>query len=660
MRKLVARRSGSALAALVLAKAVRPVVAEAIDPQQAAVTGVVFEDRNGNDRQDPGERGVRGVSVSDGKCDRRRPTARAATGSTSTSPADHRPGVHHQAGRLRGPHRPVHDAALLPRPRQARRRRGRDRRLRAAARPARPQRRLHVRQRRRPARQRATSQSQIARRSTSTSQEPGLRRRSAATSPTTPPTPSSRPTGRGTAASRLPVWPAVGNHEYFNGGAATYAARIDNYRRHVGPEWYSFDYGNRHFLVLENNGAAPFEEQRDVDRAATSRPTPTASASVVLTHHADERAVRLAVAVRRATADLLEQYDTELMLVGHEHSNDVDRTTWVEGRQAHPDQLELVHDRPQPARLPLRPRCRARSFDEPVPDVRRSSARCAITIPGAGRASCRATRSTRSRSTRTTTNEALWDVRYRVDGRGSWRAARPSGELHVAGRALERAAATRHAHGSRSRPWTRAARRWTQDVDVSRSRAERAREIDPGADWAQYHGDATPHRHRAATCSRRTCSWPGRTARAGTLLTGSPVDRRRRRLRRHPRRERHDSAAASTRVDLRSGQDAVGVRHADVRCTASPAVDRGTVLRRRRSHGTLYAVRRPHRASCAGSASPSRRDPPFNQRSYSYYSPAVADGTVYWPYQTRYGKASRGLLAALDARTGATRSGSRR
>lgn len=39
----------------------------------------------------------------------------------------------------------------------------------------------------------------------------------------------------GTAASTVPVWPAVGNHEYFFAGGTTYAERIDNYRRHVGP-----------------------------------------------------------------------------------------------------------------------------------------------------------------------------------------------------------------------------------------------------------------------------------------------------------------------------------------------------------------------------------------------------------------------------------------
>jgi len=42
-----------------------------------------------------------------------------------------------------------------------------------------------------------------------------------------------------------------------------------------------------------------------------------------------------------------------------------------------------------------------------------------------------------------------------------------------------------------------------------------------------------------------------------------------------------------------------------------------------------------------------------DHRSIVDYGPAVADGKVYWPYQTRHGKASSGLLTTLDAKTGA-------
>jgi hypothetical protein len=56
----------AALAVAVFGKALQPVIAEAVDPQQAQVTGVVFDDRNRNGARDPDEPGVRGVTVTDG------------------------------------------------------------------------------------------------------------------------------------------------------------------------------------------------------------------------------------------------------------------------------------------------------------------------------------------------------------------------------------------------------------------------------------------------------------------------------------------------------------------------------------------------------------------------------------------------------------------
>jgi 3',5'-cyclic AMP phosphodiesterase CpdA len=80
-----------------------------------------------------------------------------------------------------------------------------------------------------------------------------------------------------TAQSKLPVWPAVGNHEYFGGGEATYRRRIDNYRRYVGPEWYSFDYGTRTSSC--STTAALRSRSSASGRSRTSRRTPPASAS---------------------------------------------------------------------------------------------------------------------------------------------------------------------------------------------------------------------------------------------------------------------------------------------------------------------------------------------------------------------------------------------
>ncbi|MFJ7495872.1 PQQ-binding-like beta-propeller repeat protein [Streptomyces sp. NPDC097727] len=55
---------------------------------------------------------------------------------------------------------------------------------------------------------------------------------------------------KGTANSKLPIWPVTGNHDH--GGGDT--GGVGNYRSLLGPAWYSFDYGNTHFIQLENNG----------------------------------------------------------------------------------------------------------------------------------------------------------------------------------------------------------------------------------------------------------------------------------------------------------------------------------------------------------------------------------------------------------------------
>jgi hypothetical protein len=111
-----------------------------------------------------------------------------------------------------------------------------------------------------------------------------------------------------TALSKVPVWPAVGNHEYAAGN--TYAARINNYRRHVGPEWYSFDYGDRHFLVLEDNGAAPFEEQLDWVKADLALNVKDGKHLVVLTHQPMKRALRFAgKVIDMAVTDQPDQLD---------------------------------------------------------------------------------------------------------------------------------------------------------------------------------------------------------------------------------------------------------------------------------------------------------------------------------------------------------------
>ena len=215
-------------------------------------------------------------------------------------------------------------------------------------------------------------------------------------------------------------------------------------------------------------------------------------------------------------------------------------------------------------------------------------------------------------------------------------------------------------------PRTRAGRR-----DARRAHRSRWRRS-PRAAPAGASPRRSAHRRRAAAASpagrrlaavprrrRATAAWP-RTSlrprprtgldppRPGAILTGSPavVDgvatsaaarRERPGPQRRARRRPEDRQAAVDRARRR-------------RCTARPRSPTAWCSSPRSTARCTPSTRQTGKQRWQREPEPGQ--PPYSQRSYSYYSPAVADGKVYWPYQTRYGKASRGLLAALDPRTG--------
>jgi outer membrane protein assembly factor BamB len=623
----------AALAVVVLAKAARPVIAEAIDPTEASVTGVVYEDRNGNDQQDAGERGVKGVSVSDGvttvetdatgRYEFAMDVARRLTDVVFiTKPAGYgvptdewmTPRFYRDLGQLADGAGATADFALLPDPG------GRSDNF-TFANVADP----HVN---------GDMQGQM-RQITSTSKDVAFVQVSGDL--TNNATDAEFQTyRRGTAASKLPVWPAVGNHEYFNQGATDYASRIDNYRRYVGPEWYSFDHGKRHFLVLENNGAAPFAEQREwVERDLEAH---AEGKRVVVLMHMPMNVPFGSPSQYDEYEDLLEQYETELVLVGHEHSNDVD-TSWVKGAkhiQTNSSSYTIDHS-PRGFRYV---QMKGPKFTNPfrMYGVERS---LTITSPAPG---AEVGRDAEVQVSAYHTSEEVWDVSYRVDGRGSWRPLKQSGDFTWHGD-LRTQAGT---HEIEVRATDRSGTRWSESAGFETTRRQPP-VIQPGADWAQFHGDQA-HGGVATDVLRPglRLAWTHRTR--GALLTGSPA-----------------IADGVAYVGIRdengteeSGVHAIDLRTGKTRWTfrtpssvhGTPAVLGNTVfvpsLR-----GTLFAVN-AQTGALRWKREVEPGQPPFNQRSYSYYSPAVANGKVYWPYQARYGKASRGLLTALDATTGET------
>jgi calcineurin-like phosphoesterase family protein/putative pyrroloquinoline-quinone-binding quinoprotein len=556
----------AALAAIVFGKALWPVVAEAIDPQQAAVTGVVFDDRNGNGTRDADERGVRGVTVSDGVAftetdgDGRYSldvdTARRTTDLVFiTKPAGwsvpkdefSTPRFYRVLGQLPDGQGAQADFALLRDPR------GRDDDF-TFANVADPHRNGNM-----AAQMQSINASskrlafiQVSGDLTDNATDAEFGQYKA-----------------GTAASQLPVWPAVGNHEYRPG--ATYAERIDNYRRHVGPEWYSFDHGNRHFLVIENNGAAPFDEQfawleRDLAEHARGR-------RVVVLMHQPMNVPFGSPSQYDALEDLLERYETELVLVGHEHSNDVDDEAFVRGAkhiQTNSSSYTIDHS-PRGFRWV---EMRGDEFTNPfrMYGVERS---LVITSPTPGGEALDDVQVSAYH-----TSDAVREVRYRIDGRGSWRELRQSGDFTWYGD-LD---ADRGAHSIEVRATGASGASWSESTAFRVVRDEP--EPEAGADWTQFHGDAA-HSGIAADVLERDLrlAWSHRTD--GVMLTGSPaiVDGV---VYAGTRDENGEGDSAVRAVDLESGRRRWEFR-TESSVHGSPAVAGGMVyvptLR-----GTLYAV----------------------------------------------------------------------
>jgi len=442
-----------------------------------------------------------------------------------------------------------------------------------------------------------------------------------------------------TAASKLPVWPAVGNHEYFNGGEPTYASRIDNYRRYVGPEWYSFDYGNRHFVVLENNGAAPFEEQyawvmNDLALHAKGK-------RIVVLMHMPMNVPFGSPSDYDAYEELFEQYDTELVLVGHEHSNQADNN-WVKGArhvQTNSSSYTIDHS-PRGFRYV---HMRGDGSDNPfrMYGVERA---LTITNPAPGsEVSRHALKEVQVNAYHTT--DEVREARFRIDDAGwvkmrrsgdfSWYASYPEGKARSTGR-----------HTLRVEVVADGGARWSTSGTFTVTDAAPPR-IVAGDDWEQYHGDAA---HSGIAADKLSpdleLAWIYRTP--GTILTGSPVIADG--VAYVGTRDENDLKVNGVHaVDLETGKRLWWAR-TDASVHGTPAVADGLVFVPT-IHGSLFAFD-AKTGALRWKRTPEPVDPPTNQRSYSYYSPAVADGVVYWPYQTRFGKASRGLLAALDTKTG--------
>ena len=625
----------AALGGLVVAAPVSSAVDEALNPSTAVISGTVFEDRNGNDAYDAGEPTLSGVSVSDGvtvvatgadgryslttKTERRNTDLvflSQPAGYTVGTDEFMAPRFYRNLGSLAADEQKTADFALTKDAAAARSNftfgNIADPHVNAQL----PDQIQEIN---------ATGQDlgfiQVSGDLTNNASDGEFESYKAAT-----------------AKSKVPVWPAVGNHEYAPGTA--YASRINNYRKHVGPEWYSFDYGNRHFIVLENNGSAPFDEQLEWAKQDLARNV--GDKELVVLAHQPMNVPFGSQNIYDQYGDLLEKYNAQLMLVGHEHSNDAEPNSAFAGTAKHVQTTSSSYSIDNSPRGFRYVSMTDDSFENPF-RMYGAEKELTITSPADG-TSIPLDGFPGIQANAYDTTDAPVKAQFRLDG-GNWRPLAATGaftwhselqgDLRKAGRHTVEVQAT-DANGAS----------WSKSATFTLT-ADKAITPVKGADWSQHHGDQG---HTGVASDRidagQRLAWSYRTE--GTFLTGSPAIV-------------NGVVYAGTRDENGDGNSAV---HAVDQATGkklwsypvpssvhgSIAVSNGLVfvptLR-----GTLFAV------DAATGQLKWQHDPEpapegYNQRTYGYYGVTVADGKVLYPYQTRHGEASKGLLLALDVKTG--------
>ncbi|SDJ73591.1 Outer membrane protein assembly factor BamB, contains PQQ-like beta-propeller repeat [Nonomuraea maritima] len=450
---------------------------------------------------------------------------------------------------------------------------------------------------------------------------------------------------RGAQQSAVGVWPAVGNHEYGSGSA--YAERIENYRRNVGPEWYSFNYGNRHFVVLENNGSAPFEEELAwlQDDLAASVPLGKDQKDkielVVLTHQPMNVPFG-SPSEYDAFGDVLEKYDAQLILVGHEHSNHVEKNSKFASTAKHIQTVSSSYTIDNAPRGFRYIHMAGPGFDNPF-RMYGENEHLTIVSPAPG-STVPAVKFPGIQVNAYDTGDEVVSASYRLDGDQKWSPLRHTGEFTwQADLPANRQKAGDHRVDVQV--VDAAGKTWTKSADFTLTHGPGLKPV-AGDDWDQHHGDAAHSGIAPAQEAGRRLAWSFRTE--GTFLTGSPVI--------HDgvvyagtRDENGDGNSRLHAVRLKDGKE---LWNYEVPQSIHGSLAYGDGLVLAPTLGSeLYAVD-AKKGELRWKAVPEEAPAPNNQRTYGYYSPAVSGHTVLWPYQTRFGIGSQGVLKALDTRTG--------
>ncbi|MCM3630537.1 PQQ-binding-like beta-propeller repeat protein [Paenibacillus glycanilyticus] len=434
------------------------------------------------------------------------------------------------------------------------------------------------------------------------------------------------------ATSKLPVYPAVGNHDFT--GGADFSARIDRYRTYLGPEWYSFDYADKHFIVLENNMG-----MREADQMAwlteDLKQTGKHKEIVVITHRPFNNPQTPDAAEAQKYIDLLGKYNTRLVLMGHTHVNDVATDTIESADHVVTNSSSYTIDQTPNGFRVISFKGSKETHPYKMYGVDKN---LVIVNPAPGSSVPQGNVQLQVNAYNTTSR--VTEAKYRIDG-GQWHTLKQSGEMTWS--ADWKAGKEKLGkHTIEVRVTDDGKQTWSESSSFTLVKASEAALPVQGADWPMFHGNAQ-HTGEAidALAPDLKLAWSHLTD--GTILTSSPAVVNGN-VYIGTRDENGTDQNRVLALDLTSG-DKKWEFKPDAQIQASPAVENNIVYASS-IRGTLYALD-AKKGNKLWVKTIGEKDV---NRAWMYYSPTVADGIVYQAYSSKNG----GEIMALNAKTGET------
>ncbi|MFC5653238.1 PQQ-binding-like beta-propeller repeat protein [Paenibacillus solisilvae] len=434
-----------------------------------------------------------------------------------------------------------------------------------------------------------------------------------------------------TATSKVPVYPAVGNHDFKSG--ANYAERIDRYRSYLGPEWYSYDYGNKHFITLENTNGMSEPDQLEWLKADLEQNAKRKEVVVIVHKPLNTPQTPTPADNTKQYIDLLSQYNTRMVLMGHTHVNDVDTDTIPTAKHVTTNSSAYTIDQtPNGFRVI---NFKGNNVENPF---KMYGVEESLTIVNPAPGSEVPQGSVQLQINAYNTSSSVISAQYRIDG-GAWKKLSQSNEMTWTDKWDSRKTKLGQ-HTVEVRVNDDGNKTWSKSSTFNVVKASQAVVPQGGANWPMFHGNAQ-HTGKALDelSPNLKLAWSHLTP--GTILTSSPaiVDGSVYVGTRDENGSKNNSVIA---VDLKTGKEK-WIFKTNAQVQASPAVVDGIVYASS-IRGSLYAIdSRTGKQLWVKTVGKGEV-----QQAWMYYSPTVADGTVYQAYSTGNG----GQLMALNARTG--------